>query len=128
MDRLRDRVSELREKGAAGGDPLGARALRGNLFINALEAYANIADRKAQIRTQWPGNIGDRFPFNIPKIRIVSLRLLAFLFKDQRHVNVAVIAALREQISLNRHLVEQLASLREQGDALTRTAPNAQDS
>ncbi len=128
MDRLRDRVSELREKGGTGGDPLGARALRGNLFINALEAYANIADRKAQIRSQWPGNIGDRFPFNIATLRVVSLRLLAFLFKDQRHVNVAIIAALREQISLNRHLVEQIASLRDQVDALKRPAPHPSDS
>ncbi len=125
MDRLRERVAEVRQKGPA-GDPLGARALRGNLFINALEAYANIADRKSQIRSQWPSHIGDRFPFKIERIRVVSLKLLAFLFKDQRHVNVAIVSALREQISLNRHLVEQIANLREQVDALKLTAaPNA---
>lgn len=124
MDRLRARVSELRERRPT-SDPLGARALRGNVFINALEAYANIADRKAQIRSQWPSHIGDRFPFKVEKLRIVSLRLLAFLFKDQRHVNVAVISALREQISLNRHLVEQIALLRDELDALKRaTTPN----
>ncbi len=120
MDRLRTRVSELRDKRPT-SDPLGARALRGNVFINALEAYANIADRKSQIRTQWPSHIGDRFPFKVEKVRIVSLKMLAFLFKDQRHVNVAIVSALREQISLNRHLVEQIARLRDEVDSLKRT-------
>ena len=119
MDRLRARVSELRDKGST-ADPLGARALRGNVFINALEAYVNIADRKSQIRVQWPSHIGDRFPFKITKLRVVSLALLAFLFKDQRHVNVALISALREQTSLNRHLVEQVAFLHDELDALKR--------
>ncbi len=119
MTRLRERVAVIRDNGPT-ADLSGVRALRGNVFINALEAYTNIADRKAQIRTQWPSHIGDRFPFKVAKLRDASLRLLGFLFKDQRHVNVAVVSALREQIGLNRHLVEQLTLLRDEIGALKR--------
>lgn len=122
MARLRDRVTSIRERSSSAD--LWVRALRGNVFINALEAYANIADRKAQIRTQWPSHIGDRFPFNIGKVRDASLGLLAFLFKDQRHVNVAIIAALREQIGLNRHLLEQIALLRDETARLKKAGAN----
>lgn len=121
MARLRRRVSELRER-PHGGLPVNALWLRTNLFTNSMEAYANIADQKLQIRTQWPSNVGDRFPFRIEFVRRVSLQLLGFLFKDQRHVNAALVAVCREQISLNRHLAEQIQLLRDELEALKANA------
>ncbi len=116
MTRLRERVFEIRER-PAGHVPPSTLSLRSNVFINSLEAYTNIADLKTQVRTRWPSNIGATFPFNVARLRGVSLKLLAFLFKDQRHVNVALIAALREQTSLNRHLIEQMQMLRDEFEA-----------
>lgn len=117
MERLRKRVGEVRDRPHE-HVPIDAFSLRSNVFVNALEAFSNIADQKSQIRTQWPSNIGSVFPFSIAKVRGVSLRLLAFLFKDQRHVNSALILALREQVSLNRKLIEQIQALRNDVEAL----------
>jgi hypothetical protein len=116
MARLRKRVFDIRDR-PAGVLPINALSLRSNVFINSLEAYTNIADLKTQIRTRWPSNIGATFPFNVAAVRDASLKALAFLFKDQRHVNVALIAALREQTSLNRHLIEQMQLLRDELEA-----------
>lgn len=120
MARLRDRVESLRQNPGADVS-LGALSLRSSVFINSLEAYTNIADQKLQIRTRWPSNIGATFPFSVPQIRDLSLKLLAFLFKDQRHVNSALVAAWREQTSLNRHLIEQIQLLRCEIEALKAT-------
>jgi len=111
MTRLRARVDQLRHQPIAEVS-INALSVRSSVFINSIEAYVNIADQKLQIRTHWPSNIGSTFPFNIGRVRDLSLKLLAFAFKDQRHVNAAVVAALREQISLNRHLIEQVQLLR----------------
>jgi hypothetical protein len=121
MARLRKRVSEIRDR-PQGHVPINAFSLRSNVFVNALEAFSNIADQKSQIRTQWPSNIGTSFPFNVVSLRKFSLTLLAFLFKDQRHVNQALVMALREQVSLNRQLIEQIQVLRDDVEALRRCA------
>jgi O-antigen chain-terminating methyltransferase len=117
MERLRKRVGEVRDRPHE-HVPIDAFSLRSNVFVNALEAFSNIADQKSQIRTQWPSHIGSVFPFSLAKVRGVSLSLLAFLFKDQRHVNSALILALREQVSLNRKLIEQIQALRNDVEAL----------
>lgn len=118
--RVRARVGALRDR-PAGHVPLDALSLRSSVFIDSLEAHTNIADQKLQIRTQWPSNIGTSFPFGFARVRRLCLSGLAFLFKDQRHVNEALVAAFREQISLNRQLAEQLHALREDLDALAAT-------
>jgi hypothetical protein len=115
--RVRARVSEIRDR-PAGHVPLDALTLRSSVFIDSLEGHTNIADQKLQVRTQWPSHIGSGFPFGFPRVRNLCLAALAFLFKDQRHVNVALVAAFREQISLNRQLIEQMHALRDEIDAL----------
>jgi hypothetical protein len=111
MLRLRGRVLELEQQGHHELLPADAMALRNSVFIDSLEAFVNTADQKAQIRTQWPSLLGG-FIFGSSKIRRALLDTLAFIFKDQRHVNQALVAAFRESISLNRHLIEQLDLLR----------------
>ncbi|MFY9781198.1 MAG: hypothetical protein WAJ85_11915 [Candidatus Baltobacteraceae bacterium] len=126
MERLRKRVSEIRNR-PHGHVPIDAFSLRSNVFVNAVEAFSNIADQKSQIRTQWPSNLGATFPFNVAAFRKASLKALAFLFKDQRHVNQALVKALREQVSLNRQLIEQVQMLRDDVEMLRMDAggPNA---
>jgi O-antigen chain-terminating methyltransferase len=117
MLRLRGRVSELEQQGHHELLPGDAIALRNNVFINSLEAFVNTADQKAQVRAQWPSLLGGFF-FGSPKIRRVFMDALAFLFKDQRHVNQALVAAFRESISLNRQLIEQVDLLRKDHEDL----------
>jgi hypothetical protein len=47
MLRLRNRVAELRTNGHQQPLPVNAIKLRNNVFINSLEAFANIADQKS---------------------------------------------------------------------------------
>jgi O-antigen chain-terminating methyltransferase len=119
MLRLRSRVSEL-ERGHDESLPGKTLALRNSVFINSLEAFINIADQKAQLRTQWPSHLGGPI-FGSSKLRWLVLRALAFLFKDQRHVNEAFIAAFRESISLNRQLIEQVEILRRDHETLKKS-------
>jgi len=117
MQRLRKRVADLRSNGHQELLPVNAVKLRNNVFINSLEAFANIADQKAQVRTQWPSHLGGPL-FRIARVRKAFLDGLSFVFKDQRHVNLALVAAFRESISLNRQLIEQIETLRQEIEAL----------
>jgi len=120
MQRLRNRVAELRQEGHQELLPGNAVMLRNNVFINSLEAFANIADQKSQIRTQWPSHMGGSL-FRNPRIRKLFLDTLGFVFKDQRHVNQALVAAFRESISLNRQLIEQVEALQRDHETLKRS-------
>ena len=118
VQRVRERVRELGSRTGA-TIPFNALNLRSGVFLNAVEALVNIADQRAQVRTQWPSRLAANV-FRSAKLRTVGLRILAFLFKDQRHVNEALIAAFRESIDLDRHLIEQIHLLRDELEELKR--------
>jgi hypothetical protein len=113
MQRVRDEVARHRYSSLAGAADQRVLGLRGNVNLSAIESWIAIADQKARARTKWPSHLRV-FPFSASeRLRGLALSLLAFLFKDQRHVNEALIGAFRESVTLNRHLVEQLQLLRE---------------
>ena len=118
MARLRERVSALRERAEPDVPPT-ALSLRTGVFINSLEALVNLADQRAQVRTHWPSHLHGPI-FGLPRVRSLALRSLAFIFKDQRNVNNALIGAFRESISLNRHLTEQIGLLRDELEVVKR--------
>jgi SAM-dependent methyltransferase len=75
---------------------------RGIASPDAIERAGNaehlltIAAEWAVVRTRLPAKL-ERFPFNaIPAVERFFLRALAYLFKDQRQVNEALIGATRE--------------------------------
>jgi hypothetical protein len=81
------------------------------LPLASIEALLNTAQAKAEIRTRWSGQLLI-FPFNrSPRLQRLALRALAFVFKDQRHVNFALIAALRESLAVNRGLLRRLVAI-----------------
>jgi O-antigen chain-terminating methyltransferase len=81
------------------------------LPLASIEALLNTAQAKAEIRTRWSGQLRI-FPFDrSPKLQRLALRGLAYLFKDQRHVNFALIASLRESLAVNRGLLRRLILL-----------------
>lgn len=86
--------------------------------VASIEAALAVAEEKAQVRVRWSGRL-NRFPFNAsPALQRISLRMLAFIFKDQRHVNGALIQALRESLTMNARLAEQVDQLRKRLNAL----------
>jgi len=79
-----------------------------------IEALLRNAETRAIIRTKWPDNL-NKFPFNLGIIKFlqkIALKILSFIFKDQREVNFNLIRALKESVGLNRQLIEQITSLR----------------
>ncbi|KAB8330678.1 methyltransferase domain-containing protein [Scytonema tolypothrichoides VB-61278] len=86
-------------------------------FIH-LETLLRNAESRAIARTKWPDHLS-KFPYNLSKpIQIITLKILNFLFKDQREVNFNVIRALKESVALNRQLIEQIKDLRAQIECL----------
>ncbi|SRR5579883_1684495 len=84
-----------------------------------MEGLLRNAELRAEVRTKWPDNL-NKFPFTLSrKIQKISLKILNFIFKDQREVNFNLIRALKESIVLNRQLIEQVTSLRNQLDELS---------
>lgn len=87
-----------------------------NWTMNLIEGLLKNAESRAVARTKWPDNL-NRFPFNLSRgLQKLLLKILNFIFKDQREVNFNVISALKESVALNRVLIAQLETLRSQLD------------
>ncbi|BAZ67919.1 MAG: methyltransferase domain-containing protein [Pelatocladus maniniholoensis HA4357-MV3] len=85
-----------------------------NANINHMEGLLKNAESRAISRTKWPDNL-NRFPFNFSKgIQKLALKILNFIFKDQREVNFNVIKTLKESVALNRQSIAQIETLRSQ--------------
>ncbi|HEX5274851.1 MAG TPA: hypothetical protein VFW34_06205 [Candidatus Rubrimentiphilum sp.] len=77
----------------------------------SIEALLYTARKMAQVRTVWPRRLWV-FPFNLSRgLRRLVLKLFAFLFNDQRHVNFALTEAVREQLQINKEMHGLIASL-----------------
>jgi O-antigen chain-terminating methyltransferase len=118
--RVRDEVARVQHSRVT--DVAGERilTLRGSVNLGAIESWVAIADQKTRARTKWPNHL-HIFPFTRSgRMQGFVLKVLAFVFKDQRQANEAFIAAFRESIILNRQLIEQLQLLRDRVEELER--------
>lgn len=99
----------------------GLRVLPGDTVtaVAKMEALIQIAESSSQIRTSW-GTALRRFPFNAAPLRGFFLKVLAFIFRDQRQVNAALVDSLRASLQLNIRLCEQIDSLRARLDEIDR--------
>jgi hypothetical protein len=112
MARVRDRVLQG-ETEASVHVQVAERAYvyTSQLDAASIEALLYTARRMTMIRTAWPKRLWI-FPFNAsPRLRRWFLRLFAFIFNDQRHVNLAVIEAVREQLQITKEVHGLIASL-----------------
>ncbi|MBV9388351.1 MAG: class I SAM-dependent methyltransferase [Chroococcidiopsidaceae cyanobacterium CP_BM_ER_R8_30] len=79
-----------------------------------IEYLLNDAEMNAQLPTKFPEKF-NRFPFSISKpLQRFGLKLYGFLFKKQRVVNLPLIQAAKDSLTLNRRLIEQVAALQTQ--------------
>jgi hypothetical protein len=112
VDDLMARIQQEVAKRGVGYEPLvldreGSQAHP----LASIEGLLNTAQAKAEVRTKWSGQLRV-FPLDRSvKLQKLMLRLLAYLFKDQRHVNIALIAALRETLAVNRSLLQRVGAL-----------------
>ncbi len=95
-----------------------------DLDAASVEALLHNARKMAQIRTAWPRRLWV-FPFTISRsLRRAFLRLFAFIFNDQRHVNFALTEAIRQQLQITKEMhgliAAQQSELRHIGERLER--------
>lgn len=84
--------------------------------IDHIESLLINAESRAYARTKWPDKL-NRFPFNFrSKLQKFILKLINFLFKDQREVNLNLILAFKASVTANRQLIEQIHTLKAQID------------
>ncbi|PMB18765.1 SAM-dependent methyltransferase, partial [Fischerella thermalis CCMEE 5198] len=127
MQKIREEVAKLKKDSkiqlVSTPKPFSSLSIKTNNYTSAMNANLNYmegllknAESRAVSRTKWPDNL-NRFPFNFSKgIQKLALKILNFIFKDQREVNFNVINALKESVALNRQLIRQVETLRSQLD------------
>jgi len=112
VDDLMSRIQQEVAKRGVGFEPL---VYDGEVYegpgFGSIEALINTAQAKAEVRTQWSARF-QVFPFNrFAWLQRLLLKALAYLFKDQRHVNFAAIQALREVVALDHDLTQRVRQL-----------------
>ena len=112
VDDLMSRIQQEVAKREVGFAPLvfDGETTDGHGF-GSIDALINTAQAKSEVRTQWSARF-QVFPFNrVAWLQRFFLKVLAYLFKDQRHVNFAVLQTLRELVMIERDLMRQMARL-----------------
>lgn len=113
MARVHDQILQREEDRSVSAELNAGRTFvyASELDATSIEAPLHAARKMAQIRTVWPRR-GWAFPFNLSRgLRRAVLRFFAFLFNDQRHVNFALIEAVREQLQMTKEMHGLIASL-----------------
>ncbi|MBV6623528.1 MAG: methyltransferase domain-containing protein [Rivularia sp. (in: Bacteria)] len=87
-----------------------------NFNFNYIEALIQNAETRASVRTKFPEKF-NRFSFPLSdKIKQYCLKIINFIFKDQREVNLNLINALKQSTLLNRQLVAEIEVLQSKLD------------
>jgi hypothetical protein len=97
--------------------------------ITTLVACINEALVAAESASGVRTSIGrsSRLVARVPALHDLLLRTLAFIFKDQRNVNAALVEAVRTSLQLNIRLCENLDRIRLQLDDLQRSNGERRD-
>ncbi|AVH70502.1 class I SAM-dependent methyltransferase [Nostoc sp. 'Lobaria pulmonaria (5183) cyanobiont'] len=120
IDELMQKIREEVAKRQVDSQPLAAKnhADITDLIskIGYIESLLINAEARACARTKWPDKL-NRFPLKFSsKLQKFILKLINFLFKDQREVNLNLILALKASVTVNRQLIEQINTLKTQID------------
>ncbi len=87
-------------------------------LVARIEESLVAAESSSQVRTSLGRS--RRFLRGTPMFEDLALRVLAFLFRDQRNVNSALVDALRTSLQLNVRLCEDLDRIKLRIEALER--------
>jgi SAM-dependent methyltransferase/prefoldin subunit 5 len=117
MDKIREEVVKRQVTSQQINLPSNLDTSKLKLSISYIETFLKNAEYRSNIRTKWPDKL-NLFPFNFStKLQEFILKLINFLFKDQREVNFNIINSLKESVALNHQLIEQIATLKAQVDS-----------
>jgi len=116
MQKIREEVNQRQSHSSPVNASLNVQHSEIDFSLSQIDGWLKNAESRAEVRTKWPDNL-KRFPLNLvqwlPKI---ALRILNFIFKDQREVNFNLINSLKESVTLNKQLTAQITTLQVQVD------------
>ncbi len=82
-----------------------------NLKLLNIQALFSNAENRSQVRTKLPDKL-NKFPLNLSKkFQQIIIKIINFLFKEQRVINISLSQAGRESLEIERELVKQIGSL-----------------
>lgn len=111
IDKIKDEIKRGADNSLTVGSNSESQTLQMNLSFSYIEALLKNAEFRSSVRTKWPDKL-NKFPFNISlTFQNVSLKILKFLFRDQREVNLNLQRALRESVAINHQLVKEISAL-----------------
>jgi O-antigen chain-terminating methyltransferase len=83
--------------------------------LNSIQDLINLAESRSQVRESLPIKRSLLYFFLRP-FQYVILKLFNLIFRDQREVNANILLSLRESVSLNQQLMEQVNALRSESN------------
>ena len=113
MAKIHERVSGRRPSALASPDGAHHRLSFDTVTaVASIEELLDAAESASQVRTSLGARLHRSSILSSPGIQSLILKSFAFLFRDQRNVNAAVVDALRKSLSLNVRLCEEIDQLK----------------
>ena len=84
--------------------------------FNSIRDVINIAESRSQVRERLPIKSRSFIYLFLRPFQYFILKLFNLVFRDQREVNANILLSLRESVSLNQQLTEQINTLRSQSN------------
>jgi hypothetical protein len=104
-----------RDPGARGDERL--TRLAATVHARTIEAQLDRAEERSAPRTEWPEDLRLPFVGSSQAVRRFVLRVLSMMFRDQHHVNAALIHSQRETLALVQTLLDRIEVLETRVDA-----------
>jgi len=114
IKKIREEVARRQPISERNLETIKVASVNQTLTINHIQNLLHNAQVKSQVRTEFPQKL-NRFPFSLSQpLQKLALKLYSFLFKEQRAINFSLIEAIRESLTLNRKLIDQVMDLQGQ--------------
>ena len=84
--------------------------------FNSIRDVLNIAESRSQVRERLPIKSRSFIYLFLRPFQYFILKLFNLVFRDQREVNANILLSLRESVSLNQQLTEQINTLRSESN------------
>ncbi len=124
MQKIREEVNMRQSHSSPVDASLNVQHSEIDFSFSQIDGWLKNAESRAEVRTKWPDNL-KRFPLNLVQgLQTSALKILNFIFKDQREVNLNLINSLKESVTLNKQLTAQITTLQAQVDKRWNTLGN----
>ncbi len=124
MQKIREEVNKRQSQASPVNASLNVQHSEIDFSLSQIQGWLKNAESRAEVRTKLPDSL-NRFPLNLIQwLQKIAIKVLNFIFKDQREVNLNLINSLNESVTLNKQLIAQITTLQAQVDERCNTVGN----